>query len=160
MTSHLSREEQHARMVEVADALRLWIEAQPIVKDPATGDPTIAPVYAAHVLLCELIREWLLSALGTAGEPAPPATMEVFRDASAVRSAAQFVKTIARTFRHTEAVADCPHCNLTFLADRALEALGPEPVRAAPPGPPDPPRRPALAASPGPVQTPQKESST
>jgi hypothetical protein len=82
-------------------------------------------------LVCEDVLLPLQQLLGTSS----------FRDVAAVRSAAQFVKTIAQTFRHTEAVADCPHCNLTFLADRVLEVLGPEPVRIAPPGPPNPPKR-------------------
>jgi len=48
---------------DVANALAEWINTQPIVKD-ANGDPTIAPVYAAHVLLCDYIaREKRLSAL-------------------------------------------------------------------------------------------------
>lgn len=65
---------------------------------------------------------------------------EPTNDHEAARSAATFVIGHAVRQRHTEAVADCPHCNMTFLASWVLERLGPEPTRAMPPGPPDPPR--------------------
>jgi hypothetical protein len=63
------------------------------------------------------------------------------RDVEAARSAARFVYRRATCERHTEAVANCPHCNGLFLAQWVLDLLGPEPERPSPPGPPDPPRR-------------------
>lgn len=50
------------------------------------------------------------------------------------------MKFNARRYPHTEAVADCPHCNARFLAEWALEVLGPKPDTPPPPGPADPPR--------------------
>lgn len=47
---------QRNRCVAVANALRDWINAAPLVKDQH-GNPTISPVYGAHVLLCDLIDQ-------------------------------------------------------------------------------------------------------
>lgn len=63
------------------------------------------------------------------------------RDEAAARSAANFVYQHGARQMHTEAVADCPHCNLTFLARWVLDVLGSAPETPVPPGPPDPPRR-------------------
>ena len=44
-------------------------------------------------------------------------------EALAARSAADFVARYANECcRHTEAVSECPHCNLNFLADYARRA--------------------------------------
>lgn len=64
----------------------------------------------------------------------------------AARSAARFARNLGARQQHTEAVADCPHCNLTFVAQWVLDMLGPEPAQPKPPGPPDPPRREASIA--------------
>lgn len=62
---------------------------------------------------------------------------------AAARSAAQFLRTAGPRLPHSEAVADCLHCNVQFLAEWALELLGrPEPPANQVPGPPDPPKRP------------------
>jgi len=63
------------------------------------------------------------------------------KEEAAARSAARFLLDYAYGLRHTEAVADCPHCNVSYLADWVLRTLGPEPPRKPIPGPPDPPRR-------------------
>jgi hypothetical protein len=63
------------------------------------------------------------------------------KDIEAARSAAKFLHQHASRQPHTEAVANCPHCNGMFLARWVLDVLGPEPAREKPPGPPDPPRR-------------------
>ena len=47
---------------------------------------------------------------------APKATERDDTPVEAIRSAARFVHELAKRSRHTEAVADCPHCNLSFLA--------------------------------------------
>lgn len=41
----------------------------------------------------------------------------------AARSSARFLLKASATFPHTEAVADCPHCNALFLARWALATL-------------------------------------
>lgn len=56
MNTPISDAELEQRYVAIAERLREWIDAQPVVFDP-DGVPTINPVYSAHVLLCELIRE-------------------------------------------------------------------------------------------------------
>lgn len=61
-------------------------------------------------------------------------------DEAAARSAARFMYRHAGRQPHTEAVANCPHCNGLFLARWALDLLGPEPEEPRPPGPPNPPR--------------------
>lgn len=42
---------------------------------------------------------------------------------AAILSAADFVKTLACTHKHNEAVSDCAHCNLSFLAQWATNLL-------------------------------------
>lgn len=72
----------------------------------------------------------------------PPVTgQEDIATPEAARSAARFVVSFGAKAKHTQAVADCPHCALTFLGQWVLDLLGPEPVRTPPPGPADPPKR-------------------
>lgn len=42
---------------------------------------------------------------------------------AAIRSSAQFARTMAKQSRHTEAVSECCHCNLNFLATWAENLL-------------------------------------
>lgn len=43
--------------------------------------------------------------------------------AEAIRSAAKFARDLAWRSHHTEAVSDCPHCTLSFLATWAEQLL-------------------------------------
>ncbi len=63
-----------------------------------------------------------------------------YRDEAAARSAAHGAFRLLHQIGYTPAVSDCPHCNIRFLAEWVLDALGPEPGEP-PPGPPDPPRK-------------------
>lgn len=62
-----------------------------------------------------------------------------YPNSPAARSAARFAARYAHRLGHTEAVADCPHCNLGFLAAWVHDVLGPQPESTPPPGPADPP---------------------
>lgn len=66
-------------------------------------------------------------AAGSPRKPQPDGAAQLLWERHALRSAAEFVKRYVRECcRHTEAVADCPHCNLLFLvswAERAAVVL-------------------------------------
>lgn len=47
----MTEQEQHQRSIEIANALAAWIDSAPL---PATA---LHPVYDAHVLLMEYIRQ-------------------------------------------------------------------------------------------------------
>ena len=53
-----------------------------------------------------------------------PGVTRVIWESKAAESAAAFVDAYVKcSCRHTEAVADCPHCNLTFLAAFARRSI-------------------------------------
>jgi hypothetical protein len=108
---------------------------------------------APDVVACG--SDLLVVAPGLASYVAEAEESPALRDAAAARSTAQFVREFGARQRHAEAVADCAHCNLTFLAGWVLDVLGPEPLKAVVPGPPDPPCR-AKVTEPTPHTTPQR----
>jgi hypothetical protein len=65
--------------------------------------------------------------------------MDIAQHSDAARSAARFLLTRARYLRHSEAVADCLHCNVLFLAKWALATLeSPQSLDAVDPQATDP----------------------
>lgn len=132
-----------ARDVDCPADIRVAMCADIATAALASPAPTVAPRATA-----EEQKEQEVTRVDTRTDADLPATTAptALPDSAAARSAAVMLNSARLS--HSEAVADCLHCNARFLAGWALKLLGPEPERVPPPGPPDPPRR-------GPRATPQ-----